>query len=91
MFTALACVGKLAHKYGKTFIVDAMSSFGGVPLDLEEAKISYIVSSANKCLEGIPGFSFILMRKVGSVPARQGKARQAQTRSGETDHADRGR
>ncbi|XP_065069699.1 2-aminoethylphosphonate--pyruvate transaminase-like [Rhopilema esculentum] len=42
------------------FFVDAMSSFGGIPLDLNEAKIDFMVSSANKCIEGVPGFSYAI-------------------------------
>ena len=43
------------------YFVDAMSSFGAVPLDL--AHVDFVVSSANKCLEGVPGFAFALCRK----------------------------
>jgi 2-aminoethylphosphonate-pyruvate transaminase len=56
-------VGAVARRHGKTFIVDAMSSFGAVPLDLEACGIDYIISSANKCIEGVPGFSFVLCRR----------------------------
>ena len=45
------------------FIVDAMSSFGGVPIDLAALQADYLVSSANKCLEGVPGFSYVLARR----------------------------
>jgi aspartate aminotransferase-like enzyme len=41
--------------------VDAMSSFGAIPLSL--ANVDFLVSSANKCLEGIPGFAYALCRK----------------------------
>jgi aspartate aminotransferase-like enzyme len=44
------------------FFVDAMSSFGAIPLDLEAAKVDYLVSSVNKCLEGVPGFSYAIAR-----------------------------
>jgi len=43
------------------FFVDAMSSFGAVPIDLKDA--DFVVSSANKCLEGVPGFGYALCRK----------------------------
>lgn len=42
------------------YMVDAMSSFGAVPLDLGSADV--MVSSANKCLQGVPGFSYVLAR-----------------------------
>ena len=43
--------------------MDAMSSFGGVPLDVEELGIDFMISSANKCIQGVPGFGFIIARK----------------------------
>lgn len=50
----------VAKKYGKTTIVDAMSAFGGIPMDMEEMEIDFLISSANKCIQGVPGFSFII-------------------------------
>jgi len=55
--------GLLAKQYGKTFIVDAMSSFGGIPLDVAELGIDFLISSANKCIQGVPGFGFVIARK----------------------------
>src|SRR5262249_10952075 len=56
------------------FIVDAMSSFGGVPLDLSKLQIDYLISSPNKCLEGVPGFSLVLARRE-ALEASKGRAR----------------
>ncbi|MGV8090605.1 MAG: 2-aminoethylphosphonate--pyruvate transaminase [Mangrovibacterium sp.] len=53
-------IGALVKRYGKTFIVDAMSSFGAVPVNVKEAGIDFLVSSSNKCIEGVPGFSFTI-------------------------------
>ena len=53
----------LAKKYNKITIVDAMSSFGGIPIDAKEWQIDFLISSANKCIQGVPGFSFIIARK----------------------------
>ena len=53
----------MVQRRGKLFLVDAMSSFGGIPLDLDAAGIDALVSSANKCIEGVPGFSFALVRR----------------------------
>ena len=53
----------IARKHNLVYIVDAISSFGGVPLNLAELGIDYLVSSSNKCLEGVPGFSFVLARR----------------------------
>src|SRR5438105_3493540 len=59
----LQSIGELATKYGKSYIVDAMSSFGAVPLNFYDCGIDYLVSSSNKCIEGIPGFSFVIARR----------------------------
>lgn len=57
-----------------TFIVDAMSSFGGVPIDIQRLGIDFLVSSANKCIQGVPGFGFIVAKK-DKLIATKGKAR----------------
>lgn len=56
-------IARLVHERGCGFIVDAMSSFGGVPIDFSILRPDYLVSSANKCLEGVPGFSYVLARR----------------------------
>jgi 2-aminoethylphosphonate-pyruvate transaminase len=56
-------VTTLAKEYGKTTIVDEMSSFGGIPMDMHEWQIDFLVSSANKCIQGVPGFAFIIALK----------------------------
>jgi 2-aminoethylphosphonate-pyruvate transaminase len=63
-----------ARRAGKLTIVDAMSSFGGMPIHLEEDGIDYLVSSANKCIEGVPGFAFALARREPFL-ATEGAAR----------------
>lgn len=67
-------VGKVVRDAGKTFIVDAMSSFGGVDIPVSDWGIDFLVSSANKCIQGVPGFSFILCRR-DKLLASEGKAR----------------
>jgi 2-aminoethylphosphonate-pyruvate transaminase len=56
-------IGALCRRYGKTYILDAMSSFGGVPLSIGEMGAHFLVSSANKCLQGVPGFGFVIARR----------------------------
>lgn len=60
-------IGELVKKYGKSYIVDAMSSFGAVPLDMRAANIDFLISSSNKCIEGVPGFSFVIAKKESLV------------------------
>lgn len=63
MFNPVEEIGRAVRAAGRKLIVDAMSSFGAVPIDLEAAGVDYLVSSANKCIEGVPGFSFVLARR----------------------------
>jgi 2-aminoethylphosphonate-pyruvate transaminase len=67
-------IGRIVAKSGTKYFVDAMSSFGAVPINLAECGIDYLVSSANKCIEGVPGFSFILC-KLNSLKETSGYAR----------------
>lgn len=48
---------------GRKLLVDSMSAFGGVSLDVNTMAFEALVSSANKCIEGVPGFSFVVARK----------------------------
>lgn len=59
----LADIAAVVKRHGKTLIVDAMSSFGGVPIDMAALGIDFLISSANKCIQGVPGFGFIIARK----------------------------
>ncbi|MBI3311399.1 MAG: 2-aminoethylphosphonate--pyruvate transaminase, partial [Serratia liquefaciens] len=63
MLNPLQRVSGLAARNGKTLIVDAMSSFGGIPLDVDALGIDYLISSANKCIQGVPGFAFVIARR----------------------------
>lgn len=56
-------IARTVHEHGCRFILDAMSSFGGVEIDLKELPVDYLVSSPNKCLEGVPGFCFVIARR----------------------------
>lgn len=67
-------IGGLIKHYGKTYIVDAMSSFGAVPIDIKKCGIDYLVTSSNKCIEGVPGFSIVIAKKT-SLISSEGNAR----------------
>lgn len=56
-------VARALRGRGLTFIVDAMSSFGGIPIDIRKLGIDFLVSSANKCIQGVPGFGFVIARR----------------------------
>lgn len=67
-------IGIIAKKYNKIFIVDAMSSFGGIHFSVPEYQIDFLISSSNKCIQGVPGFGFIVAKKSELLKC-QGKAR----------------
>jgi 2-aminoethylphosphonate-pyruvate transaminase len=56
-------IGGVVKEQGRAFIVDAMSSFAGMPMGVGSWGIDFLVSSANKCVQGVPGFAFVLARR----------------------------
>lgn len=48
---------------GRRVILDSMSAFGALPLSMDAQGIDVMVSSANKCIEGVPGFGYVLCRR----------------------------
>ncbi|MCH4170887.1 MAG: 2-aminoethylphosphonate--pyruvate transaminase [Lactobacillus sp.] len=59
---------------GIVTIVDAMSSFGGVPLNVVNLGVDYVISSANKCLQGEPGIGFVIAKQT-TIAKTRGNAR----------------
>jgi 2-aminoethylphosphonate-pyruvate transaminase len=56
-------IGHTVKLHDKVFMVDAMSSFGALPIDMAASNIDVMVSSSNKCLEGVPGFSYVVLKR----------------------------
>ncbi|MCC8173461.1 MAG: 2-aminoethylphosphonate--pyruvate transaminase [Odoribacter sp.] len=56
-------ISEVVKKHNLVWILDAMSSFGGIPIDMEKLGIDFLISSANKCIQGVPGFSFVICKK----------------------------
>ncbi|WP_429109913.1 2-aminoethylphosphonate--pyruvate transaminase [Aeromonas veronii] len=74
MLNPLEEVAELCQRRGIRLIVDAMSSFGGIPIDMGRLGIEFLISSANKCIQGVPGFGFVIARRAALV-ACAGRAR----------------
>lgn len=74
LMNPIEAIGQVVKHAGRCYFVDAMSSFGAVPLDVADCGIDFLVSSANKCIEGVPGFGFIIARRE-ALDAAQGHAR----------------
>ena len=60
MLNPAEAVGEIVRRLGRIYILDAMSSFGGIPISMESTGAHYLISSANKCVQGVPGFGFVI-------------------------------
>jgi 2-aminoethylphosphonate-pyruvate transaminase len=58
----IADIARVAKSRGKLVLVDAMSSFGALALDMKDG-FDVMVSSSNKCIEGVPGFSYVVVKR----------------------------
>jgi len=56
-------LGEICARHGRRFIIDAMSAFGAIDLDARATSFDALVASSNKCLEGIPGMGFVIVRR----------------------------
>ena len=56
-------IAKATEAAGRRLLIDSMSAFGAVPVLPAEIAFDAVVSSANKCIEGVPGFGFVLARR----------------------------
>ncbi len=56
-------VAAVCQRLGKGLIIDAMSSFGALPIDAREVRFDALVAASGKCLEGVPGMGFVFLRK----------------------------
>ncbi len=63
-------IADVVHAAGRRLIIDAMSSFGAIPLEVGDIPYEAMISSANKCIEGVPGFGFTIARKTALEGAK---------------------
>jgi 2-aminoethylphosphonate aminotransferase len=63
MLNPVGEICQLAQRYGVGVIVDAMSSYAGIPIDIQAWKADYLISSSNKCIQGMAGMSFVIFKK----------------------------
>lgn len=71
----VAEIVRAAAAEGRRVLVDAMSSLFGEPLDVTQDGIDFVMASANKCLQGVPGISFVLARRRALEALRGRQAR----------------
>jgi len=73
LLNPLAEVAAVVAAAGKRLLIDAMSAFGALPCDAREIRYDALVSSFNKCLEGVPGAAFVICRRA-ALEAAAGNA-----------------
>jgi len=66
-------IADVVKQHNKIFLVDSMSAFGALPITASDIGFDLLVSSANKCVEGIPGFGFVIVKK-DLLEASKGRA-----------------
>ena len=55
---------------GRKLLIDSMSAFGAIPLEPGQIRYEAMVSSANKCIEGVPGFGFVIAKRAAIEAAK---------------------
>ena len=63
-------ISQATYAAGRALLIDSMSAFGALPLDANQIRYEALVSSANKCIEGVPGFGFVIARKTALEAAK---------------------
>jgi len=53
-------IAAVVERHRRSLLVDAMSTFGALPLDARTTPFDALAASANKCLEGVPGLAFVI-------------------------------
>lgn len=56
-------IANIVNDAGRSLIIDAMSAFGAIMLDSRDVHFDALMASSNKCLEGVPGMGFALIRQ----------------------------
>ncbi|HTB90943.1 MAG TPA: 2-aminoethylphosphonate aminotransferase [Steroidobacteraceae bacterium] len=59
----LRALAGLCREHGAALIVDAVSSFGAEAIDFSDPALSAVAATANKCLHGVPGAAFVIVRR----------------------------
>ena len=59
----LAEIAQVVARHGKGLIVDAMSSFGALPIDVRTCPFDALIAASGKCLEGVPGMGLVIAKR----------------------------
>ena len=56
-------IADVVARHGRRLIVDAMSSFGALPIDARTMPFDAVIAASGKCIEGPPGMGFVIARR----------------------------
>ena len=73
MLNPVAAIAEVVAAHGRELILDSMSGFGALEIDAQRTPFLALISSANKCFEGVPGFGFVIARR-DALQAAQGRS-----------------
>jgi 2-aminoethylphosphonate-pyruvate transaminase len=59
----LPAIAAIVANHGRGLIVDAMSSYGAIPIDARTLAFDALIAASGKCLEGVPGMGFVIARR----------------------------
>jgi 2-aminoethylphosphonate-pyruvate transaminase len=59
----LPAIAAVVAARGRRLIIDAMSSYGAIPIDVREVPFDALIAASGKCLEGVPGMGFVILRR----------------------------
>lgn len=62
LLNPLAQIAEIVARHERSLVIDAMSAFGALPVHLDDIPFDALMASSNKCLEGVPGIGFVLVR-----------------------------
>jgi 2-aminoethylphosphonate-pyruvate transaminase len=60
---SIADLGAICRRHGRALLLDGVSSFGGEEIGFDAWNLEAVAGTANKCLHGVPGISFVLVRQ----------------------------
>lgn len=66
-------VALVVARHKRRLVVDAMSSFAALPIDLTEIQVDALIAASGKCLEGVPGMGFVIVRQ-DAIAAAEGNS-----------------
>ncbi|MPZ54530.1 MAG: 2-aminoethylphosphonate--pyruvate transaminase [Acidimicrobiia bacterium] len=59
----IGAIAEVVSRHGRSLVIDAMSTFGALEINADNTPFDAVIASSNKCLEGVPGLGFAIIRR----------------------------